>query len=94
MFYVPCSLPLPGMRDMDLLEQVQPRGIKIIRAVEHLSYQERLRELVLFSLEKRRLSRIKVYKYLVARAWLLIGVPWQDTGIKEQTEALKIPRET
>lgn len=85
------------MRDMDLLEQVQPRGIKIIRAVEHLSYQERLRELVLFSLEKRRLSRIKVYKYLVARKYrarLLIGAQWQDMGIKEQTEALKIPWET
>lgn len=54
---------------MDLLVQVQPRGIKIIRTVEHLSYQEKLRELVLFSLEKRRLSRIKVYKYLVARKY-------------------------
>lgn len=66
---------------MDLLEQVQPRGIKIIRAVEHLSYQEMLREVVLFSLEKRRLSRIKVYRYLVARKYrarLLIGTQCQD----------------
>ena len=52
-------------RDLELLDQVQWRATRMIKGLQHFSYQE----LGLFILRKRGLSRdlVNVHKYLKGR---------------------------
>ncbi|TRZ15006.1 hypothetical protein HGM15179_012104 [Zosterops borbonicus] len=53
-------------KDADLMEQDQRRAIKTIWVLENFSYEDSLRELEFFSLEKRRLQQdfIAAFQYL------------------------------
>jgi len=59
--YLECCVQfwaLQYKRDMDILESVQQRTVKVMKVLKHPSYEKRLRELRLISLEQRKLRGI------------------------------------
>lgn len=67
-------------KDSDLLKGVQWRATEMIKGLKNLSYEERMINLALLSLGKRRLrgNLVYVYKHLreVGDKWMEAGFSW------------------